>query len=169
MWLASRNPRTRAVIWQAIAVMAVAAILAAIAMQTAENLRRRGIASGFDYLHRAAGFEIARGPLSYSSGDTYGRALAVGLLNTLLVSSLGIIASTGLGVVIGIARLSRIGIASTLASTYVEVPAKHAPAAPAVLLVRPVAIAATSAAGAESGSGGVPLLPRPVSARARLA
>jgi len=121
VWLASRNPRTRAVIWQAIAVMAVAAILAAIAMQTAENLRRRGIASGFDYLHRAAGFEIARGPLSYSSGDTYGRALAVGLLNTLLVSSLGIIASTGLGVVIGITRLSRIGIASTLASTYVEV------------------------------------------------
>jgi ABC-type amino acid transport system permease subunit len=46
-----------------VAVAATAAAIAAVAMQTAENLKLRGIASGFDYLHRAAGFEIASGPV----------------------------------------------------------------------------------------------------------
>ena len=80
--------------WQTAAVAAVGAVLAAIAVQTAGNLRLRGITSGFDYLGRAAGFEIATGLLSYSSGDTYARALEVGLFNTLRVSLLGILIST---------------------------------------------------------------------------
>jgi general L-amino acid transport system permease protein len=104
-----------------VAVAATAAAIAAVAMQTAENLKLRGIASGFDYLHRAAGFEIASGPLPYSSRDTYAQALVVGVFNTLRVSALGIVAATGLGLIIGVARLSTIRIASTLASAYVEV------------------------------------------------
>jgi general L-amino acid transport system permease protein len=115
-----RDPRTRSILWQTAAVVAVAAILSAIVIQTAENLKRRGIASGFDYLGRAAGFEIANSPLSYSPRDTCRRALEVGFFNTLRVSLLGILISTVLGLAIGIARLSRIWIASTLASAYVE-------------------------------------------------
>ena len=95
-------------------------MLAAIVMQTAGNLRLRGITSGFDYLGRAAGFEIATGLLSYSAGDTYARALEVGLFNTLRVSLLGILISTVLGVALGLARLSRIRVVSALASGYVE-------------------------------------------------
>lgn len=119
-WLSWSNPRTRAIVWQTAAIVAVAAILVAVALQTADNLKRRGIASGFEYLGRAAGFEIANGPLDYSSRDSYGRALAVGLFNTLRVSLLGVLIATVLGLVIGVARLSRIRLASLMASAYVE-------------------------------------------------
>ncbi len=113
--------RIRSVAWQAGVLVAVAALLVAIAWQTAENLRLRGIASGFDYLWRAAGFEIAQGPVAYSARDTYARALLVGLINTLRVSIPGILFATSLGLLLGVARLSRIRIASTLATAYVEV------------------------------------------------
>ena len=107
--------------WQIVAVAAVVAIVAAVAVQTATNLRARGIASGFEFLSRAAGFEIARGPIEFSSRDTYARALLVGLLNTLRVSLIGIVLATALGVALGMARLSNIWIASRIARGYVEV------------------------------------------------
>jgi general L-amino acid transport system permease protein len=114
------DPRVRSVAWQAAAVAATGALLATIVVQTVVNLQLRGIASGFDYLGREAGFEIATGLLSYSSRDTYARALEVGLFNTLRVCLLGILISTVLGLAIGLARLSRIRVVSALASGYVE-------------------------------------------------
>jgi general L-amino acid transport system permease protein len=119
--LSWNDSRARAIAWQLTAVAAVVAIAATVVVQTAVNLRARGIASGFDFLSRPAGFEIARGPLSFSSSDTYARALLVGLLNTVRVSFLGIAIATSLGLVIGIARLSGIWIVSTVARVYVEV------------------------------------------------
>jgi len=115
------DPRTRAVVWQIVVVAIVCTLVATVALETASNLEQRGIASGFGYLSRMAGFEIARGPLSYSSRDTYARALTVGLLNTLRVALLGIFAATALGLSIGIARLSKMWVVSTLARAYVEV------------------------------------------------
>ena len=102
-------------------VAVVCAIAALVAIQTADNLEQRGIVSGFDYLSRAAGFEIAAGPLSYSSRDSYTRALAVGLVNTLRVSLPGILVATALGIVIGVARLSKIWVVSATARAYVEI------------------------------------------------
>ena len=115
------DPRTRAIVWQILVVTVVAAIVAAIAFQTAINLRARGIASGFDFLGRPAGFEIAQGPIEFSSRDTYARALLVGLLNTLRVSLLGIVLATALGVAFGVARLSNVWVVSTIARGYLEV------------------------------------------------
>ena len=67
-----------------------------------------GVASGFGFLSREAGFEIGETTfLSYNAGDTYLRALAVGLLNTFRVATLAIVFSTMLGALIGLARLSR--------------------------------------------------------------
>jgi general L-amino acid transport system permease protein len=119
--LSWNNPRTRAIVWQTVVIAIVCALVVMIAIQTAANLKLRGIASGFDYLGRAAGFEISRGPLSYSSRDTYARALGLGLLNTLRVTLLGILIATALGLLIGIARLSKIWVLSTLSGAYVEV------------------------------------------------
>ena len=96
-------------------------IVGAVAFQTVTNLRARGIASGFDFLGRAAGFEIARGPIEFSSRDTYARALLVGLVNTLRVSLLGIGLATTLGVALGVARLSNVWVVSAIARAYVEV------------------------------------------------
>jgi general L-amino acid transport system permease protein len=114
------NSRTRAVVWQTAAVAVVCAAAALLTMQTMANLRLRGITSGFDYLDRAAGFEIARSPLSYSSRDSYRRALAVGLVNTLRVALIGTAIATALGLLIGLARLSHLRIVSALARGYVE-------------------------------------------------
>ena len=115
------DPRTRAIVWQILVVAVVVGVVAAIAGQTAINLRARGIATGFDFLGRAAGFEIAPGLVEFSSRDTYARALLVGLLNTLRVSLLGVVLATTLGVAIGVARLSSVWIVSAIARGYLEV------------------------------------------------
>jgi general L-amino acid transport system permease protein len=114
------DARTRAVAWQVAAVVVVCAIATLVAIQTIDNLEQRGIVSGFDYLTRAAGFEIAASPMSYSSGDSNARALAVGLVNSLRVALLGILIATALGIVIGVARLSKIWVVSASARAYVE-------------------------------------------------
>jgi general L-amino acid transport system permease protein len=115
------DPRFRAILLQTIVVAILCAVFALVAIQTASNLRTRSIASGFHFLGRAAGFEISAGPLSYSSRDSYARALTIGLVNTIRVSLLGILLATALGLLIGVGRLSKIWVISTLASAYVEI------------------------------------------------
>ncbi len=84
------------------------------------NLERQGIATGFSFLNEAAGFGIGESPVPYDSADSYGRALVVGILNTLHVAIVGIVLATILGVVMGIARVSSNWLISKLASAYVE-------------------------------------------------
>src|SRR5262249_36935828 len=114
------GPGAMAVLLQAAVVVAIAVVVALVAPQTPSNRRARGITSGFGYLARAAGFEIADGPVPYSSRHTYTRALAVGIVNTLRVSILGVLVATALGTLIGLGRLSRLWIVSALAGAYVE-------------------------------------------------
>jgi general L-amino acid transport system permease protein len=91
-----------------------------VVTNVAANLRRQNIASGFDFLGRTAGFDISQTLIEYSNISTYGRSFWVGLLNTLLVAGLGIVAATVLGFLIGIARLSSNWLVAKLAATYVE-------------------------------------------------
>jgi general L-amino acid transport system permease protein len=84
-------------------------------------MRQRGLASGFGFLNLESGFEIGEGLIPYRPSDTYGHAIVVGLLNTLLVSVLGIALSTVLGVVVGIARLSSNWLVRSIAAVYVEI------------------------------------------------
>lgn len=87
---------------------------------TLHNLATRNITTGFDFLHREAGFAIGESVIAYSPADTYGRAITVGIVNTLRVAAVGIVLSTLLGTLIGIARLSRNWLTRSLASGYVE-------------------------------------------------
>lgn len=87
---------------------------------TLDNLARQNIATGFGFLEREASFGISESLISYSPADTYLRALTVGLLNTIQVSVAGIILTTILGVMIGLARLSTNWLIAKLASVYVE-------------------------------------------------
>ena len=80
----------------------------------------RGISTGFDFLWREAGFAIGETPIAFTSSDSFFRAYAVAILNTLRVSVLSIAFATLLGVLIGIARLSSNMIIARLASAYVE-------------------------------------------------
>ncbi len=111
----------RALLTQASAVLAVALFLAYAGHNLALNLQRQGIASGFDFLGKNAGFEIIQSLIAYGPGSTYGRAFFVALCNTLLVSILGVIFATTVGFTLGIARLSHNFLLSRLALAYVEV------------------------------------------------
>ncbi|MDD9951748.1 MAG: ABC transporter permease subunit, partial [Zetaproteobacteria bacterium] len=87
---------------------------------TAANLRRQGIASGFEFLQSQAGFSIVQSLIPYGPEHSYGRAFLVGLVNTFLVSTFGIWMATCLGFVLGIASVAHIWTLRKLASLYVE-------------------------------------------------
>ena len=70
-----------------------------------QNLHKAGITTGFGFLNEPSGFDISQTLIPYSSKSTYARALLVGVLNTLLVSALGIFFSTLLGFSLGVIRL----------------------------------------------------------------
>jgi len=57
----------------------------------------------------------------YAASESFGRALLVGLLNTLAVAAIGVVFATILGFVVGVARLSRNWLISRIASIYIEV------------------------------------------------
>ena len=84
------------------------------------NMSNRGMEFGYSFLDRTAGFDIQFSLIEYSRASTYGRAYLVGLLNTLLVAFSGIIFATILGLIFGIARLSKNLLISKFAAFYVE-------------------------------------------------
>ena len=116
------QPRVRSIAYQVLLVAAVGLVGWFFVSNAMENLMARRIASGFGFLSREAGFEIGETTLlSYNAGDTYLRALAVGLLNTFRVATLAIVLSTMLGALIGLARLSLNWLLAKLAAGYIEV------------------------------------------------
>jgi general L-amino acid transport system permease protein len=114
------DQRIRGVLFQAFVLFALAALAAFIIYNTAQNLRQRGIASGFGFLWNTSGFDISFHLISYKATDTYGRVLIVGILNTLFVSAIAIVGSTVLGIIVGVLRLSRNWLIARLATVYVE-------------------------------------------------
>jgi general L-amino acid transport system permease protein len=121
MRLAWSDPRFRSLLWQVVIVGLVVAIGWYLAGNTVRNLEARHIATGFAFLGRTAGIPIGESLLPYDPAvDTYGRALLVGVVNTLRVAFVGIVLATILGTAIGIARLSHNWLLSHLAASYVE-------------------------------------------------
>jgi general L-amino acid transport system permease protein len=84
------------------------------------NLQSQRIATGFGFLQNTAGFAVSQSLIPYQESDTYLRVFTVGLLNTLLVSILGIFLATILGFIVGLGRLSPNWLVSRLAGGYVE-------------------------------------------------
>ena len=112
--------RIRAALWQALALGAALALGWFLFSNLLDNLARRGIASGFGFFDDTAGFGITMSLIPYSEVSSYGRAFMVGLLNTLLVSVLGIVLATVIGFAVGIGRLSSNWLIARLATVYVE-------------------------------------------------
>lgn len=115
------DPKVRAWLFQIITIVAVVSLGWFLFDNTQTNLEHRGITSGFGFLDRSAGFGIAQHLIDYTEADSYARVFLIGLLNTLLVSFIGIILATLLGFSIGIARLSPNWMVNKLATVYVEV------------------------------------------------
>ncbi|MDY0271003.1 MAG: amino acid ABC transporter permease [Advenella sp.] len=118
--LSWNDPTFRSIIYQ-IAVLGIVAYVAwYLVSNTMHNLSIRNITTGFDFLDREAGFAIGESSIAYSPADTYKRAILVGIVNTLQVSAMGIILSTLLGTIIGVARLSSNWLVARLATVYIE-------------------------------------------------
>jgi len=115
------DPRVRALFYQFLVVALILAGGAYLIHNTMQNLARMGVAGGFGFLARPSGFDIGQALIDYSSQNTFGRAFVVGFLNTILVAAVGIVLATIIGFVMGIARLSRNWLVSTVATVYIEV------------------------------------------------
>jgi general L-amino acid transport system permease protein len=115
------DPRYRALFFQALVLGGVVLLAVYLVRNTMANLERQRIASGFEFLETTAGFSISQTLVEYSEESSYGKAFLVGLLNTMLVSVIGIFFATILGFIIGVARLSRNWLISNLAAVYIEI------------------------------------------------
>ena len=115
------DPKVRGIFYQVLLIAVVGYLFYMAANNAIENLRRARIASGFGFLENTAGFDISQTLITFSAaGSTYGDAFIVGLLNTLIVSAIGIFFTTILGFIIGIARLSKNWMVAKVAMVYVE-------------------------------------------------
>jgi general L-amino acid transport system permease protein len=101
-------------------LLVVAAVLGWLVANVAANLSRLGLQLGFAFLDLPAGFRIGESVIPYEARDSYGRALLVGLTNTLRVAVLGCLAASVLGFFVGILRLSRNPLLAFISSVYVE-------------------------------------------------
>lgn len=110
----------RAGLLQLVIVCAILALTAYLIGNVQESLARQGIKTGFDFLKVESGFEMAQSLIPFSSLDSVSKAYLVAVLNTLKVFFFAVILSTMLGLVVGLARLSRNLILSKIASLYVE-------------------------------------------------
>src|SRR6201985_1598866 len=90
------------------------------------NLENQRITSGFGFLNNTAGFDVSQSLIPYSGSSTYTRVFFVGLLNTILVSVIGIVFATVLGFVVALGRLSPNWLMSRIAGAYVEI-VRHLP------------------------------------------
>ena len=100
------DEKTRGILYQVITAALVALLGYYLISNVQNNMEKQAIASGFGFMEKEAAFELGESIIEYSAADSYGRALVVGVLNTLKVSFIGIILTTILGTIIGIATLS---------------------------------------------------------------
>ena len=83
-------------------------------------IAERNIPYGFSFLTRGYQTPIGQHFLPYKSSDTFQYALLVAFTNTLVVSIVGVILATALGIVVGVARMSSNWLVAKIAAVYVE-------------------------------------------------
>ncbi|HUN90902.1 MAG TPA: ABC transporter permease subunit [Burkholderiaceae bacterium] len=119
--LSWRSAAARGLVYQALAVVVLAALVGWLGHNTVANMRARGIQTGFGFLQQPAGFDIGESLIPYDALDPFWKAFVVGTLNTLRVALVGIVATTILGTLVGVGRFSGNALVRGLCATYVEV------------------------------------------------
>jgi general L-amino acid transport system permease protein len=115
-----RDRKVRDVLWQAIATVGLIAVVWFFVQNASQNMVKAGIASGFNFLWRDSGIEVPFNLTGYKPSDTILALLWTGIVNTLLVSACSIAVATVIGFTVGLLRLSRNWLLSTLAGAYIE-------------------------------------------------
>jgi general L-amino acid transport system permease protein len=114
------NAQYRSLFFQVLLVALLVSFFWFIGSNTLANLDKRGISTGFGFLSLKAGFGILQSLIPFDESYTFGRTFLVGLLNTILVSGLGIIFATLIGFTVGVARLSNNWLIAKMATVYIE-------------------------------------------------
>ena len=115
------DPDKRALLFQVLMVLTILGFVGYLVNNALTNLEQRGITTGFAFLGQTAGFDILMSLVEYDSTHSFGTTFVVGLLNTLLISALGIIFATIIGFLMGIARLSNNWLVGKVAAAYIEI------------------------------------------------
>ncbi len=115
-----RSQAFRGLVYQVVAISVIGLTIWFLAYNTLENMRVRGIQSGFGFLASPAGFDIGETLFPYDALDGYWKAFLIGVANTLRVAIVGIVLTTILGTLLGIGRFSRNAIVRSICYGYVE-------------------------------------------------
>ena len=114
-----KNPKN--LIPQLITVASLILIIGYFTYNAQVNMGNRGISFGYGFLSQEASFDIGFSLIDYDGSMSYARAFLVGLLNTLLVSAIGIFFATLIGVTVGVGRLSSNYLIAKTSEFYVEI------------------------------------------------
>ena len=114
------NYRIKSIIPQLLTLLFVVAVIGFFTINAQLNMEERGIDFGYGFLNQESSFDVQFSLIEYDGSHSYAKAYLVGLLNTILVSVLGIIFCTIIGVIVGIARLSPNYLIRNTAAWYVE-------------------------------------------------
>ena len=106
---------------QVLTILFIIILIGYFTMNAQINMGNRGISFGYGFLSQESSFDIQFSLIDYDGSHSYARAFLVGLLNTILVSVIGIFFATILGVTVGIARLSQNYLIAKSAEWYVEI------------------------------------------------
>jgi general L-amino acid transport system permease protein len=106
---------------QVLTLLSILLVISYFTFNAQVNMDNRGIAFGFGFLTQEASFDIGFSLIDYDGSHSYARAFLVGLLNTLLVSVIGVFFATLIGVTVGIGRLSSNYLVAKFSEVYVEV------------------------------------------------
>lgn len=115
------NPTVRSIAIQVVLVAVLVFFAYEIVLNTLGNLKSRNIASGFEFLSKASGFDIIQSLIPYTSSSSYGQAILVGFYNTLLLAFISIVAATIIGFIMGVMRLSKNWLVARIGTLYVEI------------------------------------------------
>lgn len=115
-----RDRKVRDVLWQAAGAIGLIALVWFFVGNASQNMVKAGIASGFQFLWRDSGIEVPFNLTGYKPSNTILALLWTGVVNTLLVSAVSIVVATVIGFSVGLLRLSRNWLLSTLAGFYIE-------------------------------------------------
>ena len=116
-----RDIRFLKILAQLIFIVVLALAAAYLYINVTTNLARQGLTMGYGFMRNPASFGIGESFIPYDPSNTYARALLVGLVNTLVVSVLGVVLTTVVGVLAGVARLSSNWLINKFAAAYVGV------------------------------------------------
>ena len=105
---------------QTLTILVVILVFGFFTYNAQVNMENRGITFGYGFLSQESSFDVQFSLIEFDGSHSYFRAYLVGLLNTILVSAIGIVLATIIGIVVGIARLSKNYLIERTAAVYVE-------------------------------------------------